>query len=144
MYMPTLADDAFLPLPDGVELPGSPDDYRFPLYALPPFGHFESEEAAGRILLALALHGEWKAIKVSAIGTSLVKELEARRADPRGTYSHSQLIFPDGLERILRGIDELIERGLLGTDDTDGIWTVWPAPDFVERAAPYRVTQPVG
>lgn len=139
LYIPRLDDDAFVDLPQGVVLEGSPTEYRFQLFAMPPLGHFEREEAVGRIFLGLDGHGKWAAVRVRAIGTSIEAELTLRREQPDAfNYPHSFLTIGQyNGPRI--GIDECIELGWLGTgiDDQDN-WIVWPTPALLEVMKVYR------
>src|SRR5260221_4496283 len=87
-YVPGLPPTAFVPMPEGTEaLPGSPTEFHFPLFAIPELPRMEQEEAAGRLLTALALHGSWDAI----VYEELVYEMRAeyirhRENDPAGTF----------------------------------------------------------
>lgn len=149
-YEPKLSDDAFVPLPHGVELEGSPSDYGFPLFFMSLTGwRFELEEAAGRILYGLAMHGEWAAVRYHGLAESTVKERAAWQAfmADRDTaeftkFPHSQMVFPDHADRVRKGIETLVRDGYLGFEERDGEQILWPTPAILEKLQPYRVPQP--
>jgi len=152
-YVPTLPNGAFWQLPDGVVLPGSPRDYHFRLFAIPELGRFEREEAAGRMLAALATHEEgttWMAVDVLAIAKGMEEEVGARADGRKEHYvSHSISIYPQRHEMLLEGFQELFRDGLLADfsiegDEEEDVWYVYPTPELLELMAPYRVAQPVG
>lgn len=145
MYFPSLSPDTFVRLPDGLVLPGSPKDYRFALYSLPVFGSFEREEAAGRIMMALARHGSWRAIRYFPFVMTFFNEYDERRAHPQGDYAYSLLARGiHGVDSLLEGLRELISRGLLGhCYDGPNAELIWPTPEFLRLIEPYKTTRTV-
>jgi hypothetical protein len=82
--MQTLPQEAFHPLPDGVVLTGSPDDYRFPRYALVGVlaasmerHKAEAEELLARLIDACQRAGRWCAIDMQMLEAAIADERAA-------------------------------------------------------------------
>lgn len=141
-YAPVLPDWAYVVLPDGVIINGTPPDYRRALQS--PSSTYglqtsAAQEAARRILQLSVYHRRWVAFKMSGVMCGLMHEL-AERARPEREYEFEESFFahPSNDRALLGGILQLIELGLVGSIGEGDQWIIWPTQGLMDVMLPYR------
>lgn len=143
-----LPPDAFAPIPEDLELPGSPADYTTGSDLRQCFtgpGHtswFEQGSAAAFLLRVLQHHGAWSAVTNQSLAEAYRQyHLYCRPRMQAPDGSPDMATFQDAPLRFHMGLGDLIRRGLL--DELSvleaGADILWPNWDFLDLIEPTRL-----
>lgn len=141
MYAPILSADAFMPLPRGITLEGSAVSFRVMTQEELQEQNSPYDEVILRVLVALAMHGTWAAIKLSAIYDKVEEEHKALLDNKTGLYvPHSQILTADHPAQVLEAaLNDLIGGRFLhylALSETEQY--IYPSQELIDSVAGYR------